>query len=82
LSVDIGDSPLLEAVVEPDSSPVGRLTVGVGTAVAVLAAAPVLTVWVTVGNRSGPVPDEGRMSVAIILVCVLGAALETPTHML
>jgi hypothetical protein len=79
--VDIGDIPLLEAVVEPDSSPAWRLKVDVGVVVAVREDT-VLTVWVTVGNRSGPVPDEGRMNVAIILVCVLGAALETPTHML
>lgn len=82
MAVDVGDIPLVEAAVELDLSPVGRFTVNVGVAVAVWAAVPGPVVWVTVGNKSGPVPDEGRISVARMTVCVLGSALETPTHML
>ena len=68
-----------DAVVDSDLAPAGRLTVGVGVA----DVAPVfVAVRRAVGTRRGPVPDTGTTRVATMVECVLGAALETPTHML
>ena len=68
-----------DAVVELDLEPAGRLTVGVGVADVV----PVLVaVRRAVGTSRGPVPDRGTTRVATMVECVLGSALETPTHML
>jgi hypothetical protein len=71
--------PVGDAVVAAGTVPVGRLTVGIGVAVVVPG---LMTVRRVDGTRRGPDPEEGRIRVATMVECVLGSALDTPTHML
>jgi hypothetical protein len=70
------------AVVELVSSPGGRLAVEVGATVGVAADSVLVAVWISVGTSNGPFPDGATTRVATIVECVLGSALDTPTHML